>query len=113
VRGAIAENDLKVWNMAHVVCITQERLGVNHPVLIQAIQRRIKSIEADERFLSWVKAALAITTTVLAGVLFTPLTAAGVAAAWGIESLAGSIGQSGTRWLPRTSRSTRRSPTSR
>jgi hypothetical protein len=91
VRDAITGDDLKVWNMRDVLRITQERLGVTHPTLLAAIDTRIKGIQSDEIFLGWVRAALAITTTIVAGMLFTPAAAAVVAAAWGAGSLYGSI----------------------
>lgn len=91
VRGAIADDELKVWNMRDVLRITQERLGVTHPILLAAVDARIKGIQSDETFLGWVRAALAITTTIVAGMLFTPAAAALVAAAWGAGSLYGSI----------------------
>jgi hypothetical protein len=92
VRDAINDDDLKVWNMRDVLRITQERLGVRHEALLAAVDARIKEIQSDETFLGWVKAALAITTTILAGMLFTPAVGAAVAAAWGAGSLYGSIG---------------------
>ncbi|UZN02887.1 DUF4157 domain-containing protein [Cellulomonas sp. S1-8] len=91
VRDAIDDDDLKVWNMRDVLRITQERLGVTHETLIAAIRTRIEAIEDDETFLGWVVAALAITTTLLAGMLFTPAAGVAVAAAWGAGALYGSI----------------------
>ena len=91
VRDAINDDDLKVWNMRDVLRITQQRLGVTHETLLAAIETRIKEIQSDETFLGWVKAALAITTTIVAGILFTPAVGAAVAAAWGAGSLYGSI----------------------
>jgi hypothetical protein len=91
VRAAIIDDELKVWNMRDVLRITQQRLGVTHETLLAAIETRIKGIESDEAFLGWVKAALAITTTIVAGMLFTPAAGAAVAAAWGAGSLYGSI----------------------
>jgi hypothetical protein len=91
VRDAIYDDDLKVWNMADVLTITRQRLGVTHEVLLAAIEAKIKSIESDEAFLGWVKAALAITTSIVAGLLFTPAAGAAVAAAWGAGALYGSI----------------------
>jgi hypothetical protein len=91
VRDAINGDDLKVWNMRDVLRITQQRLGVTHETLLAAVESRINGIESDEAFLGWVKAALAITTTILAGVLFTPAAGAAVAAAWGAGALYGSI----------------------
>jgi len=92
VRDAINDDDLKVWNMRDVLRITQERLGVKHETLLAAVDARIKEIQSDEAFLGWVKAALAITTTIVAGLLFTPAAGAAVAAAWGAGALYGSIG---------------------
>jgi uncharacterized protein DUF4157 len=91
VRDAIDGDDLKVWNMRDVLRITQQRLGVTHEALLAAVETRIKQIQSDETFLGWVKAALAITTTIVAGLLFTPAVGAAVAAAWGAGSLYGSI----------------------
>ncbi|PWU14374.1 MAG: hypothetical protein C5B50_17500 [Verrucomicrobia bacterium] len=91
VRSAIEHDKLKVWNMRFVLDIARVRLGVSNPVLLKAIQHRIESIQKDERFLGWVKAALAISTSVLAGILFTPAAGAAVAAVWGTASLLGSI----------------------
>ncbi|MBD7919947.1 DUF4157 domain-containing protein [Cellulomonas sp. Sa3CUA2] len=91
VRDAIDDDDLKVWNMRDVLRITQERLGVTNETLLAAIRTRIEAIESDATFLGWVTAALAITTTLLAGMLFTPAAGAAVAAAWGAASLYGSI----------------------
>lgn len=91
VEKAIENDDLKVWNMRDVLRITQERLQVTHPVLLASIEARIRSIQADEAFMGWVIAALAITTSVVAGILFTPATGAAVAAAWTLGSMAGHI----------------------
>ncbi|WP_438854382.1 hypothetical protein [Agromyces sp. M3QZ16-3] len=91
VRRAIADDELKVWNLRNVLQITLQRLGVDDPVLIGAVQRRIAEIESDESFLSWVKVALAIVTSVVAGLVFTPAAGMAVAAAWGAGNLAGSI----------------------
>ncbi|WP_173923094.1 hypothetical protein [Agromyces sp. Marseille-P2726] len=91
VRRAIADDELKVWNLRNVLQITLQRLGVEDPVLIGAVQRRIAEIESDETFLSWVKVALAIVTSVVAGLVFTPAAGMAVAAAWGVGNLAGSI----------------------
>ncbi|WP_448812188.1 hypothetical protein [Agromyces bauzanensis] len=93
VRGAIADDELKVWNLRNVLQITLQRLGVEDPVLIGAVQRRIAAIESDETFLSWVKVALAIVTSVVAGLVFTPAAGMAVAAAWGAGNLAGSISE--------------------
>ena len=91
VREAINDDEMKVWNMRDVLQITQQRLGVTHPVLIEAIRNRIEEIEADESFLRWVKVALAVTTSVLAGMIFTPAVGMAVAAGWGIDALAESV----------------------
>ncbi|WP_395244119.1 hypothetical protein ACGGZK_18655 [Agromyces sp. MMS24-K17] len=91
VRRAIADDELKVWNLRNVLQITLQRLNVDDPVLIAAVQRRISEIESDETFLSWVKVALAIVTSVVAGLVFTPAAGMAVAAAWGVGNLAGSI----------------------
>ncbi|GAA1823475.1 hypothetical protein [Agromyces salentinus] len=93
VRGAIADDELKVWNLLNVLQITLQRLNVDDPVLIAAVQRRITEIESDETFLSWVKVALAIVTSVVAGLVFTPAAGMAVAAAWGVGNLAGSISE--------------------
>ncbi len=91
VRRAIADDELKVWNLRNVLQITLQRLGIDDPVLIGAVQRRIAEIESDETFLGWVKVALAIVTSVVAGLVFTPAAGMAVAAAWGVGNLAGSI----------------------
>ncbi|GAB3146723.1 hypothetical protein GCM10027290_28930 [Micromonospora sonneratiae] len=91
VRDAINDDELKVWNMRDVLRITEERLGVRHPVLRSAVEARIASVQRDESFMAWVTAALAISTTVLAGMLFTPAAGAAVAAAWGTAGLLSSI----------------------
>ncbi|WP_136706147.1 hypothetical protein [Agromyces sp. H66] len=93
VRGAIADDELKVWNLHNVLQITLQRLGVEDPVLIGAVRRRIAEIESDETFLGWVKVALAIVTSVVAGLVFTPAVGMAVAAAWGAGNLAGSISE--------------------
>lgn len=93
VRSAIADDDLKVWNLRNVIDITLQRLEVEDPVLIAAVQRRIAAIESDATFLSWVKVALAIVTSVVAGLVFTPAAGMAVAAAWGAGNLAGSISE--------------------
>ncbi|MFB8229074.1 hypothetical protein [Cellulosimicrobium sp. NPDC055967] len=91
VREAIDRDRLKVWNLRFVVRLTQERLGVDDPVLLAAVHRRIELAEADESFLAAAKVALAITTSLLAGALLTPLAGAAVAAAWGVETLTGDV----------------------
>lgn len=91
VQKAINDDELKVWNMRDVLRITQERLNVRHPVLLGAIDAKIAEIKSDETFLGWVRAALAITTTILAGMLFTPAAGAAVAGLWGAGALYGSI----------------------
>jgi hypothetical protein len=91
VEKAIKDDELKVWNMNAVLRITQERLQVTHPVLLKSIENRIHSVQQDEAFVGWVVAALAITTSVLAGILFTPAAGAAVAAAWTAGSLAGHV----------------------
>ena len=91
VRDAINDDDLKVWNMHDIVRITQERLDVDQEILLAAIETRVRDIESDESFMSWVVAALAITTSIVAGLLFTPAAGAAVAAAWGTAALVGSI----------------------
>lgn len=91
VRNAINEDELKVWNMHYVLAVTRQRLGVESPILTEAINARIESAQRDETFMSWVTAALAITTTLIAGLLFTPAAGAAVAAGWGIVSLANRI----------------------
>lgn len=92
VRVAIAENELKVWHVPNAVAMAQLALGVaGHPALTAAVDARVRSIEADATFWAMVKAALAITTTILAGMLLSPATGALVGAAWGTESLLGNI----------------------
>jgi hypothetical protein len=91
VRDAINDDDMKVWHMRDVLRITEERLDVHNPVLLSAIETRIASIERDETFMSWVTTALAITTSVVAGMLFTPAAGAAVAALWGTRSLVSNI----------------------
>jgi hypothetical protein len=98
VREAIDDDDLKVWNMHDILGITRQRLGVEHPVLLQAIQTRIEDAESDEAFMGWVIAALAITTSVVAGLLFTPAVGAAVAAGWGAASLIGSVDTFSDEW---------------
>jgi hypothetical protein len=98
VREAIDDDDLKVWNMHDILGITRQRLGVEHPVLLQAIQTRIEDAESDEAFMGWVVAALAITTSVVAGLLFTPAVGAAVAAGWGAASLIGSVDTFSDEW---------------
>jgi hypothetical protein len=91
VRDAINDDDLKVWNMHDIVRITQERLGVDQEILLAAIESKVRQIDSDEAFMGWVVAALAITTSVVAGLLFTPAAGAAVAAAWGTAALVGGI----------------------
>jgi hypothetical protein len=92
VRDAVREDDLKVWHIPHAVSMAMLALGIaDQPVLRAAVEARIRSIEADAAFWGWVKAAFAIATTVLAGILFTPAVGALVGAAWGVESLLGNI----------------------
>ncbi len=92
VREAIGEDDLKVWHVPHAVGAAMAELGIaDQPVMVAAVQAKIREREADVQFLGWVKAALAIGTAILAGVLFTPAVGALVGAAWGAESLIGNI----------------------
>ena len=92
VREAINDNDMRVWHMNSVLEITIARLGIDEPALLEAINTRIKAIEAEKSFLGWVKAALAIVTTVIAFAI-NPLAGAAVGALWGTASLVHSIGE--------------------
>jgi hypothetical protein len=92
VREAINDDELKVWNIPNAVAMAQLALGIaREPVLTAAVDARVRSIQRDEQFWAWVKAALAITTTILAGVLLTPAMGALVGAAWSVDSLIGNI----------------------
>ncbi len=92
VREAINDDDMRVWHMNSVLEITIARLGIEEPALLESINARIKSIEAERSFLGWVKAALAIVTTVIAFAI-NPLAGAAVGALWGTASLVKSIGE--------------------
>lgn len=94
VRDAIIDDEMKVWHIPHAVGAAMAELGIaDNAVLVRAVEAKIRAIEADAQFWGWVKAALAIGTTILAGVIFTPAVGALVGAAWGTESLIGNIGQ--------------------
>ena len=83
VRGAIIGDDLKVWNLTDVINMTEIEMGVqDEPILIEAINNEIKDEQTDELFIGLAKAALAITTTILASVVAGPLGAAVVGGLW-------------------------------
>jgi hypothetical protein len=92
VREDIEDDDLKVWNLRDVVEMTKLELAVEgNEVLNEAIDSHIQRQIADEGFVRLALAALAITTTIIAGLIGGPLAAALVGAAWGVGSLVGNI----------------------
>jgi hypothetical protein len=94
VRKQIDKNNLKLWNLENVIELTMLDLGIqDNEVLTAAVQAHIAREEADESFLHKALVALAITTTLIAGMLGTPLLGTIVGAAWGTYFLATDIAE--------------------
>lgn len=70
VREAIREDDLKIWTIRNAVEMAVIELGVaENPVFMEAVEARIRQQIEDEEFIRKVLNALAITTSLLAGLL--------------------------------------------
>lgn len=94
VKEAVYDDEMKVWNMhqALEIAIADMHIGGIHEYM-EIVQRRIEREQKDASFMEMVKAALAITTTIIAGLVGGPLGASLVGGAWGTYFVAESTGR--------------------
>ncbi|MBU4261920.1 MAG: DUF4157 domain-containing protein [Proteobacteria bacterium] len=94
VKEAVREDEMKVWNMHQVleIAIADMHIG-GIPEYMEIVRQRIEQEQKDASFIELVKAALAITTTIIAGLVGGPLAASLVGGAWGTYFLTESAGR--------------------
>lgn len=94
VKDAVRDDEMKVWNMHQVleIAIADMRIGGIYEYM-EIVRNHIRREQADRGFLEMVKAALAITTTIIAGLVGGPLGASLVGGAWGSYFLTESVGR--------------------
>lgn len=94
VREAVEDDELKVWNMRDVIelAILDLKIG-DQPHLLGPVENRIRQEQEDEAFRKKVKVALALITTIAAGILLPGWGAMAVGALWGGSFLAESLGE--------------------
>lgn len=91
VREAVEEDEMKVWNLHDVIQTAAVDLGIrDEPIFLNSLEAHIREQAEDEAFRDMAKVALAITTTILAGVLLTPKGGAVVGGLWSAHFLHGS-----------------------
>jgi hypothetical protein len=74
VREVIWAEELKVWNLRDVIEMTLVEMGVeNEIVLKDAVQEHVQRQVEDESFIEKALAALAVVTTIVAGILTAPM----------------------------------------
>ncbi|MDZ7754073.1 MAG: DUF4157 domain-containing protein [Gammaproteobacteria bacterium] len=94
VKEAVREDEMKVWNMQQVIDIAITDMGIAAiPEYVEIVTRHIERQLHDSAFMELVKSALAITTTVIAGLIGGPLGAGLVGGAWGGYFLSESAGR--------------------